>query len=268
MRGQEERDAYFGRLFGTLAIIDSRILFAPTATLADFKSAIGELFTLGDKKSWLRESAWWAVIRAVRMLLSKDVTVEWKEDAVDGLITRVYGKSTTDAATAKAHGVEWTQEKVALTLVLQAARPDLPWKALLAPTFKNGNVLSHASLPILGKILKVGHDTAFAVCAADRLAQETNDSAEPNAQPNGAPLTGVNITTGSWKPQPHFVWEILLDIYFPRDGSTSIQDKTPFQEFFKAVVDGEPRGLHRSSNDADTCLSRRNSVQPQLDGPA
>jgi DNA polymerase phi len=156
MRGQEERDAYFGRLFGTLAIIDSRILFTPAATLSDFKNCIGELFTLGEKKSWLRESAWWAVIRAVRMLLEDDVKVEWKEAAIDGLITRVYGKSTSDAATAKAHGAEWTQEKVALTLILQAARPDLPWKALLAPTFKNGNLLSHENLPILGKILKVG----------------------------------------------------------------------------------------------------------------
>jgi DNA polymerase phi len=155
MRGPEERDAYFGRLFGTLAIIDSRMLFSPEATLADFKNCIGELFTLGDKKSWLRESAWWAVMRAVRMLLDEDVTVEWKEAALDGLITRVYGKSTSDAATAKAHGAEWTQEKVALTLVLQSARPDLPWKALLAPTFKTGSVLSQSSLPILGKILKV-----------------------------------------------------------------------------------------------------------------
>ncbi|KAJ9108957.1 hypothetical protein QFC21_000280 [Naganishia friedmannii] len=220
MRGPEERDAYFGRLFGTLAIIDSHMLFSPEATLADFKNCIGELFTLGDKKSWLRESAWWAVMRAVRMLLDDDVTVEWKEAALDGLITRVYGKSTSDAATAKAHGAEWTQEKVALTLVLQSARPNLPWKALLAPTFKTGSVLSQSSLPILGKILK-----------------ETNDSGEANGQANGTSLTGVNITTGSWKPQPHFVWEVLLDIYFGRGGAADIQDKTPFQEFFKAVVD-------------------------------
>ncbi|KAJ9097366.1 hypothetical protein QFC19_006834 [Naganishia cerealis] len=220
MRGQEERDAYFGRLFGTLAIIDSRMLFSPAATLADFKNCIGELFTLGEKKSWLRESAWWAVMRAVRMLLADDVTVEWKEAALDGLVTRVYGKSTSDAATAKAHGVEWTQEKVALTLVLQSARADLPWKALLAPTFKNGSVLSQSSLPVLGKILK-----------------ETNESGESNGQANGTSLTGVNITTGSWKPQPHFVWDVLLDIYFKRDGAADIQDKTPFQEFFKAVVD-------------------------------
>lgn len=85
----------------------------------------------------------------------------------------------------------------------------------------------------------------FPVGRAYRVStlQETNDSGESNAQPNGAPLTGVNITTGSWKPQPHFVWEILLDIYFPRDGAAEIQDKTPFQEFFKAVVDGKRRAL-------------------------
>lgn len=241
MRGPEERDAYFGRLFGTLAIIDSRMLFSSEATLVDFKNCIGELFTLGDKKSWLRESAWWAVLRAVRMLLDENVTVEWKEAALDGLITRVYGKSTSDAATAKAHGAEWTQEKVALTLVLQSARPDLPWKALLAPTFKTGSVLSQSSLPILGKILKVrllprtGH---VCILISTLAGQETNDSGESNGQANGTSLTGVNITTGSWKPQPHFVWEVLLDIYFGRAGAADIQDKTPFQEFFKAVVDG------------------------------
>lgn len=241
MRGQEERDAYFGRLFGTLAIIDSGILFSPAATLSDFKSCIGELFTLGEKKSWLRESAWWAVIRAVRMLLADSVKVEWKEAAIDGLITRVYGKSTSDAATAKAHGAEWTQEKVALTLILQSARPDLPWKALLAPTFKNGNLLSHSNLPVLGKILKVSQLelVPYKTALIQAIPQETTDSLERNSQPNGAPLTGVNITTGSWKPQLHFVWDILLDVYFARDGSAGIQDKTPFQDFFKAVVDGE-----------------------------
>lgn len=40
------------------------------------------------------------------MLLEDEVTVEWKEAAIDGLITRVYGKSTSDAATAKANGAE------------------------------------------------------------------------------------------------------------------------------------------------------------------
>jgi DNA polymerase phi len=184
MRGQEERDAYFGRLFGTLAIIDSRILFTPTATLTDFKNSIGELFTLGDKKSWLRESAWWAVIRAVRMLLDENVQVDWKEEAVDGLITRVYGKSTSDAATAKAHGVEWTQEKVALTLVLQAARPDLPWKALLAPTFKNGNVLSHASLPILGKILKVSQDPQIVALYTEQNRSHRKPTIPANQTPS------------------------------------------------------------------------------------
>lgn len=72
MKGTDERDGLFARLFGLLALIESGCLFA---SLQQNKSAkegaevVGRvmacLVELGGKKGWLRESAWWGVLKAL-----------------------------------------------------------------------------------------------------------------------------------------------------------------------------------------------------------
>lgn len=220
MKGVEERDNLFARLFGLTAVVESGILFQDNASLEDFKLCLGELMALGEKKSWIRESAWWTVIKGVRSLL--ETSVAWKEDAIKALLRRIYGTTgENDEPSSKPRGMEWTQEKAALTLILQDVRPDSPWKVLLAPTFRNGSLLSGSNLSTLGKILK-----------------ETNESAEASV-PSGAPMTQVStLTTGSWKPQVHFIWDTILDLYFRKDASTTgLKDKSPFETFYKVTVD-------------------------------
>ena len=109
MRGPEERDGIFARLFGLTAIIQSDALFGPVAAAASFETVVQDLLVLGQAKGWLRESTWWALIAAVERLLASEV--EWKEAAVRGLLEAVFGDKG------------WSQEKVALALVLERRRP-------------------------------------------------------------------------------------------------------------------------------------------------
>jgi DNA polymerase phi len=50
--------------------------------------------------------------------------------------------------------------------------------------------------------------------------------------------TGVpKSAAGSWKPQLHFVWGIILDQLLPGP-NFPVSTKGSFQEFFRVVVDG------------------------------
>lgn len=105
MKGSDERDMMFARLFGMTAIVQSQSLFAPSATKDDFRGVIEELEKLGQAKAWMRESAWWTLVQSVLLLLGSKV--QWKEDALHEVIDVVFEEKG------------WTQEKVALVLTLE-----------------------------------------------------------------------------------------------------------------------------------------------------
>ncbi|KAI0350071.1 hypothetical protein OH77DRAFT_1100919 [Trametes cingulata] len=206
MTGQEERDVLFARLFGLTAVIQSGLLLRDStlpssstvaSDLASYKEVLAQLLALGEKKSWLRESAWWSIGLAVDALIASEVS--WKDEAVDATFAAIYSE-------AKA----WTPEKVALTLKLQAAYPSRDWKKLLAPTFKNPDLLSTGNLSTLARILK------------ESDADEDQEADVPKS--------------GSWKPQVHFVWDMLLDHVLPKAESAR-PAKGSFPEFFRIVVD-------------------------------
>ena len=100
MTGQEERDVLFARLFGLTSVIQSGLLLRDTtlpssstvaSDLASFKEVLAQLLALGEKKSWLRESAWWSIGLAVDALVQSDVS--WKDEALDATIAAVYSES-------------------------------------------------------------------------------------------------------------------------------------------------------------------------------
>ena len=173
MRGAEERDALFARLFGLTAISQSGSLFSPSSSLSTFGEMVDQLLELSQAKGWLRESAWWTLLGAVNGLLTSNVT--WKEDGVTVLVDRVFGDKS------------WNQEKVALALTLERSRPvsdrtlstacglmdrlqALDWKTLLAPTFKQRSLLSNGNLATLGRLLKVGNGTSPHHIITDNLS--------------------------------------------------------------------------------------------------
>jgi DNA polymerase phi len=151
MTGQEERDNYFARLFGITSIIHSGLI-ARTGTLPtsstsasspeSYELVISTLIALGEKKSWLRESAWWALVSAVEALDKSDV--EWKEQGIGALLDTIYAK-----------GSGWTPEKIALTLRLQALFPKRNWNSVLSPAFKGTDILATQNLRVVANVLKV-----------------------------------------------------------------------------------------------------------------
>ena len=115
MKGSEVRDLLFARLFGLTSLIDSGALFSASSELDDFETTIAILLRLGKHKAWMRESAWWGIVTAVRGLLESEVT--WKEEGVTGVVDKVL------------KGSGWTAEKVALALLLESHRPVSPqWR--------------------------------------------------------------------------------------------------------------------------------------------
>lgn len=152
--GQEERDILFARLFGITSIIQSGLLVrtgalttsassaAQASTVSSYEEAITQLLVLGEKKSWLRESAWWTITLAIDAL--EESSVEWKDAAVDVTLQHLFIENKI-----------WSPEKVALALKLQSLHPDRDWKKFFSPSFKNPDLLNGSNLQNLARILKV-----------------------------------------------------------------------------------------------------------------
>ena len=155
MTGQEERDVLFARLFGLSAVIHSGLLVRQTplstspssatnpSSLESYKELVDLLLILGERKSWLRESAWWTLGYAIDAVVKSSVS--WKEEALASTLEVVYGRNKD----------LWTPEIVAIILKLQPVMPDHNWKKSLAPTFKDADILAPANFSTLGRILKV-----------------------------------------------------------------------------------------------------------------
>ncbi|KAJ3735465.1 DNA polymerase phi-domain-containing protein [Lentinula guzmanii] len=186
MTGQEERDVLFARLFGMTAIIQSGLIVRTkplttsqsSATLASsfagYDHILTELLVLGEKKAWLRESAWWAIGLAADSL--KAAEVPWKDEAVNATIQHLFFVNKV-----------WSPEKVALALKLKDAFQELDWRSLVSPTFKNPDLLSNANLQTLALILK----------------DSNNDEGSGDGPKTAA--------AGGWKAQLHYVWDVMLD---------------------------------------------------------
>src|SRR6266540_4235643 len=136
MKGQEERDILFARLFGIMSIIQSGLVLrtkplpssASSVTTASSLETYGQiinlLVALGEQKSWLRESAWFTLGLATDVLHESDVP--WKEEAIGVMLDAVFVKYTI-----------WSTEKFALAVKLQNFYPARGWNSYLSPTFKN-----------------------------------------------------------------------------------------------------------------------------------
>lgn len=167
MTGQEERDILFARLFGLTAVIESRLLVRATppqtsassgtlaTSLASYREIVSELLILGEKKTWLRESAWWAINLALSSL--EESGVIWKADAVKATLQTLFIENKS-----------WSPEKIAIAVRLQNLYPNLEWSKTFSPPFKNPDLLINSNLQVLARILKV---LALTVPSALQLKQ-------------------------------------------------------------------------------------------------
>lgn len=72
-------------------------------------------------------------------------------------------------------------------------------------------------------------------CLQDATVQNADEESQQAA----------NASAGSWKQQLHFVWDIILDSYYPPSGVKAKSkvdasaDRAPFADLFRVVVDGK-----------------------------
>lgn len=203
----------FGRLFGIQSLVASSLLFNPTrSTFMDLQRAMEGLIHIRNRKTWLGESCSWVMVEVLEKLGSQDIplsNLSWKEEALNWVAGRCL------------LGREITPEKLAIVLKLGQVSPKLDLERYIVPPLKNTRPLSKQNLIVLAKILK--------------------DATPPNADDEVGLAKG---SSGNWKAQLHFAWNIILDIYFPREGSNHVEsevmkDRAPFHELFRVVVDGE-----------------------------
>jgi len=223
MTGQEERDVLFARLFGIMALIQSELVFrtkplpsstTPASSLESYERILIDLVNLSERKSWLRESAWFAIHLAVTEL--KKAQVEWKDEAAQKTLDVLFVDNKT-----------WSTEKLAVGLELQSAYPELDWKTAFGPTFKTPELLSVGNLGTVSKILKVRFSKLILVRFQFlTLVQESALDEE-----------GSKEASSSWRPQLTFAWDVLLDQMLPGP-ETNQTPKRSFQDFYRVVVDG------------------------------
>jgi len=177
VKGQEERDLLFARLFGLYAVIRSGMLSNESLSQEDdFKRVVETVWLLGRSKTWLRESSGWIIVEAVKLMANSKVS--WKDDSFTWLASKV--------CEAKEVG----PESIAIYASLKRASPSLLSSTLVLPHMVSSDLLASANLSPLSRILKDG-------AGEDESAQ--------------------NISSGSSRMQAHFVWDMLLQEYVGSD---------------------------------------------------
>lgn len=151
VKGQQLRDLLFARLFGLNCLVQSGLLFKteplptssiPPSSLKDFQRAVNEYLGLGERKPWLKETAWWSLLNALEVLHGSQVP--WKGEAAEFASSVIFREKE-----------EWFPEKLAAVARMQRLFPSLNWRDLISPTFKDGQVLSSSSLRKVAAILRV-----------------------------------------------------------------------------------------------------------------
>ncbi|TPX37827.1 hypothetical protein SeMB42_g06860 [Synchytrium endobioticum] len=120
MKSQEERDGYFGRIFGILAFTLSGVLARPTTTIQDIQILVSELVKYQRAKSYLRECCAGVLISVSEALSNTDL----EEPVIEYILSTILIPE----------GIN-NPEQLWLAIVLQNKYPRLPvWKTLTSST--------------------------------------------------------------------------------------------------------------------------------------
>jgi DNA polymerase phi len=110
--GQEERDIFFGQLFGIECFVKSRILFSEPSR---WNTILDELLKLSNKKVWLKSQCGWVLVQALQQM------------------NQAQAKATLEKLSNA--GMAKTPEGVAVWMVALSQFPNLnvkPWQHPLA----------------------------------------------------------------------------------------------------------------------------------------
>ncbi|KAL1966912.1 hypothetical protein VTN77DRAFT_3656 [Rasamsonia byssochlamydoides] len=205
--GQEQRDHYFGRLFGAEAIIKSSILFQPDVPFEKWTKLLTLVVDLAKKKPWIREECGWVIYRGIYDLAAQKADAKFVEAAVDQLCSNDLAR---------------TPEAVSVWL---AAKDLFPNANLPKNVWKYDDPLDAREKSVLSRVMK------------ESSAGEDESNKEGGSAKN---------TTGVWTSKLHFAWDAVLTRIYdvkPAQGKSKDKDKLSkssrisFVDFWIEVVD-------------------------------
>ncbi|GKT63194.1 DNA polymerase Phi [Colletotrichum tofieldiae] len=199
MPGQEERDLWFGQLFGLECFVRARVLFTPEEGPERWNEVLRLLVKLGNKKVWLRPQCGWVVAQALAQLDRSRV-----EMVLQQLVELGWAK---------------TPEGVGIWLVAFEQCPDLS----SSDQSKHHHPLSSRNLGELAGILKEG--------GQDDVEKQQKQHQQQHQQRRGGGFS--KNKQANWTPQLHFVWDLIVR-HFLRRGPEHVDE---FRAFWKRVVD-------------------------------
>ena len=208
---QEERDHFFGRVFGADAIIKSGILTSKLDR-EQWKRLLDLVCSVSQKKPWLRQECGWLLYQFVAT--NSDPNLQpFVEDIIDIL---------------SSHKIIRTPEGVAIWL---AAKRSYPKASMSKYVWKHGH-------PFASKDLKT---------LADTMKDAKMKSSEDDSEAQGGATWSANLHF-TWTIVLDYLFEVnVIGSKSERVTSTKpVEDVVPFEDFWRVVVDEGLLGLNSS----------------------
>ncbi|KAJ2591655.1 DNA-directed DNA polymerase [Coemansia sp. RSA 1722] len=140
MKGQEQRDMHFGRIFGLMALVQSGIITREGTSIVEIRKIVMELASTGAKKSYLREITY-VTLASIVPELSK---FEFRDEAISMFV-----------AVALDNGTIETPDELFLAMCLRKTYPSYNWNSAF-PHWHGKHMLSQKNanklVPILSEI--------------------------------------------------------------------------------------------------------------------
>jgi DNA polymerase phi len=210
-------------LFGLTCLVQSGMLFrrasvswsttVPVSNKDDFVAVVSQLLSIGERKTWISEGAWWSLCEALVGLCESHLP--WKEEALSASLNILLAQHQ-----------KWSPEKVALVIKLQPLCPNQPWADLLQPTFKKGSILSEKNRTSLAAII--------CVCPASLCSISPHLVVQEVTSPGDSYLAALD---GPWKRPLHFVWQSIIDLCL-NGGKGPVNQPSTFIHIWKEIVSG------------------------------
>ncbi|KAF9582128.1 DNA-directed DNA polymerase [Lunasporangiospora selenospora] len=212
LKGKEERNQMFGRIFGFMSIVQSNMLSRPTTTDEDIKQIVDDLAQYSQDKSYLAECCHQVLVGMIPQIVNRPQSIKY---IVHKLFSESGGVYTPD------------QLNVAITLKdqLDAVNKQLSkgdqinWMSVLGKPWKNAAILHPSNLKFLGLLLKE--------------SSSTDEGTQASA---------------TWRQHLHPVWDRVLAFYFDSSmPSASKAHIAAFNDFWNVVVDStlfDPKSSH------------------------
>ncbi|KIX06507.1 uncharacterized protein Z518_04483 [Rhinocladiella mackenziei CBS 650.93] len=205
--GQDERDHYFGRVFGADAVLKSGVLFK-TSEPTQWKRLLNLICGVATKKPWLRQECGWVLFVCITSDHRKDVLSNFAVMTIETLAENKLIR---------------TPEGVAIWLAATRGSPQSPKPKSM---WKNGDPLAKSDVHVLASILK------------DARTQPDQTDADSEAQ--GSARWSANLHF-AWDIVLSEVCREThakrLDTGNGRNETSKSVTRVPFDLFWRVVVD-------------------------------